>query len=1189
MMGQFAELIGIMERVLEESGRPLATKALVEEVNRILVDRPLPESTILTFLMRNGETFVESSPGEWALRSWNPTDQGVSRITAEGAENPWKEASGQINELRPVNQTLEKLAESLLDHLVPPSQDRPILDRLTVFHIAQSSFKSDSLPRDAVDSNRLVPPMLHEQTKNLSWRFPPMMQATFFIKAKPGIQPKLDIRVVFGVASLLEYQEWRPFGETQRIQRRYVSKPEISAPRNFASVRLNRERYYMRENEEAKDFCRKSAEAVFYEAMISQPIAGDFKNMFKLPSVEPAKTLVKAYDETSGQTLECTQVDLFKPSGLEHQITSDDPRWALTYLRVGSAHVKLDLETEYHDDWGVFEITIRLSNNFWTDRRRRPAHYTLLHSIVFPHLYITTSGAQYILGPQQHEECLNQLRSGTSQLSEHEQFIADLTTQTNCVLTRSTKSSDTVIMTPFGVYDTIRVDPIPGPRFATISRDIDSFISSSTLSETAIEYIRSSSYRSACLLAVIRAIQRAFTGPSGALQNLYKYQWKAIQNRLELLASGSSNKSTVIRAPTGAGKTLVFFANAAIHYLLTGQRTVMTFPTRILNEDMFKRLTRFVYALRQEMRIVDPDLVDRIKGGILIGTSDPSYQAIVNPIEGQMMVQYDGCPKCQEEEKHRKVICREINGRLVGVCEDETCQHTITYMAGPRETEDMLPALTIATPDKLFYEATISNYLNFSLRFFGAPCIRCKCGHHVSLLLKRGQIGDTVKCPKCGEIIDKEKAAKAGPKVLPKLVKSPPLYFVLDEVHSLYGITATLMSYFFSLLREMARSFGAEYEPTFETGTATIANEQELIEAMTHQEMMAFPNNDEEFFKYFTVQADRIRYRSVMFMPVGKANRSTITNSILSGHRANRPGGELAKSVGRQTGGAYDFLLAYIPRKANGYIVANEIRRMLDDKSITFLSGDAPTARLVTILQDVLDGQTNLLLANMVVSLGIDIPRLNNMLMLGIPKSMTEMVQTVGRTGRGEHPGHVVIHLQPSIPRDEFVYRHFHRVMGDVTGYFDSKPVAPVNTYVADLIFMNVLHALLATRLMEDYRNCFSDHSGKWLAMGNNRRRLLGRMVKEILGRGGTDDLKLEIARTIQPRLMEAMVELSTKRGFLSNWARSHPEVLYSLRARADRVPVVIGQTALLKEMKKGISRDLRSVEEDAGYDVVED
>lgn len=1185
-MDHFAELIDTITRILEENGAPLSTEALAAEVNRILEDRPLPQSIIVTFLMRHGDVFVESSPGEWALRAWNPSDEGVSRITTQGAKNPWKQSTGCISGFGSVNQSLQGLAEELLDHLVPLSQDRPVLDQLTLFHITRSSFESDRLPRDAVDSNRLVPPILHEQTKNLSWRFPPMMQTTFFAKPTPGEKVRLDFRVVFGVASLLEYREWRPFGETQRIQRRYVSKPEISIPKAFADIGLNGKQYRIRENEETTDLCRKTAEPIFYEAEMAQEITGDSKSEFELPIVKPTQTVVKAYEEGSSKILECAELDFFKPHGLDHEITSDNPRWAMIYLRIGGAQAKLSLEVEQHDEWGVFEITVRLSNCLQSGRSSRP-YSTLLQSMIFPHVYLALSGAEYIIGPQQHLECLEQVRSNSPRLLEHEQFLADLITQTNCVLTRSTKSTDTVVVAPFGVYDTIRVNPIPGPHFSTIRQDIDSFINASTLSEAAIQYIRSSRYRSACVMGVIRALQRAFTGPSGSPEALYKYQWKAIQNRLDLLASNSTHTTTVIRAPTGAGKTFVFFANAAIHYLLTGQRAVMTFPTRILNEDMFKRLTRFVYALREEMTAIEPTLVDRINGGILIGTSDPSYQAIVNPIEGQMMVQYDGCPRCQELGKRNKVICRKINGRLVGVCEDENCKHVIDYMVGPREAADLLPGLTIATPDKLFYEATLG-FAQSSLRFFGGPCIRCACGYHISLMKKAGQVGDVVECEVCGRSIDKEKAAKAGPGVLPKVLKSPPLYFVLDEVHSLYGITATLISYFFSLLRQLAKMFGADSEPTFETGTATIANERKLIEAMTHQRMMAFPD-DREFFDHFSVEADRVRYRCVMFMPVGKANRSTITNSIQSCYEASKKHGVLAESLAKQTDGAYDFLLAYIPTKANGYIVVNELRRILDDKSIRYLSGDAPTADLVTILQDILDKRTDILLANVVVSLGIDIPRLNNMLMLGVPKSMTEMVQTVGRTGRGKHPGHVAIHLQPSIPRDEFVYRHFHRVMGDVRGYFDAKPVAPVNTYVADLIFVNVLHALLSIRLAEDYRNCFSERNGRWLAAGNNAKTLLLLMLKEILGRGGTKDLQREIARNIQPRLQEAMIELSTQRGFLRDWARNNPDVLYSLRARADRVPIVIRQTTLLEAMKKGRARDLRPVEEDYSEHLPED
>lgn len=1180
-MEPFAELVATLSQTLNANGRPLSIKALVAEVNRALADRPMPESAIEKLLQKNSSMFVETNPGEWAIKAWNPANMGVSTITPVGPKNPWGRTTGRIEQFQPLSQSLDDLARIVLDHLVPATEDRPTLDTLSAFHIAQSSFKPNCLLRDATDANCLVPPVLHEQTKNLSWRFPPLMQTTFFVKAAPGIQPKLNVRAIFGVGSFLEYQEWRPFGESQRVQRRYVSRPEVNTPRAFANVKLNDGSYFLREDDETNDFCRKSAQVIFYEAIVAQTIEADSTNEFELPEVQTCDVIIKALDEVSGKSRQVTQIDFFRPVGLDNQIAGgDSSRWALVVLQRGGARIKLNIETKSHDDWGVIEVSLSLSNEFRSDRTRPDDEYILLHSVIFPHVYVTVTDAECVIGPQQHEECLNEVRN-RSRLSMQDQFIAELTTQTNCVLTRSTKVEGELVVAPFGVYDTIRLDPVLGPEFSTLCKDIDSLISLSSLSETAIKYLRGGSYRSACLLAVMRAIQRTFRGPTGSVKRLYAYQWKAIQNRIEFLASGTRDRTTVIRAPTGAGKTLVFFANAAIHFLFTGQRAVMTFPTRILNEDMFKRLTRFVYALREEMHAVDPQLVDRINGGILIGTSDPSYNAIVNPKLGQMMVQYDGCPKCQEKGLSKKMVCQEIAGRMVGVCEDEKCKHTITYMAGPKEVGDLLPALTIATPDKLFYEATIRAPQK-ALRFFGAPCIRCKCGYHVSLMNKEGQIGDSLKCSQCGQTIDKAQAFKAGAKALPKLVKSPPLYFVLDEIHSLYGITATLISYFFNLLREMARSFGAEFEPTFETGTATIANERELIEAVTHQEMMLFPN-EQEFFDYFEVNPHRVRYRTLIFMPVGKATRSTITNSILSGHRGNQSSGALANSIGKRTDGAYDFLLAYIPRKVNGYIVANELRRVLDDKSITFLSGDAPTARLVTLLQDIFDRKTDLLLANMVVSLGIDIPRLNNMLMLGVPKSMTEMVQTVGRTGRGRYPGHVVVHLQPSIPRDEFVYRHFHRVMGDVTGYFDRKPVAPVNTYVADLVFINVLHALLSTRLAEDYRNAFCSRSGEWLAVNNNSRAFLGRVVKEVLGRGGTPDLQREVALTLQPRLRDIIFELSTNRDLLFKWIESRPDALYSLRARADRVPVAIAQNALLEEMKRGIARDLRPIEGDSG------
>lgn len=1166
-MDQFLELDNLISAVLTKSDSPIVLGTLAKEVNGILGSRALPESAIRAFLMRNRDRFMEVRPGEWTMGDKRPRSRGVRRVDRDAPRDPDDTPAGEMGPLKPLRESLPQLAQATLDHLVPTTADKPTLDPLSVFHIAQSTFRSNCLPRDATDTNILVPAKLHEQTRNLAWRFPPMLETTFFVKSHSQEKPSLDMRVVFGVASLLEYQEWRAFGETGRVQRRYVSQPEINTPSSFANVKLNQDEYCIRESRDSTDYCRKSAKAVFFEIRLHQAIDKDGVTIFDLPSIDQHEAIIKTFDESTGKTRECAQVDFAKPVGLDLPQGSVAPRFALVVLKVACAQIRVTLETKYHEDWGVFEIGLRLSNTQQTSGMRKSDHQMLLHSVVFPHVYITLSHGQYIIGAQQHAECLEQVRRQQTQLSQQDQLIAELTRQINCVLTRSTVQADTVLLAPFGVYDTVRVDPIRGPELSSVCESIESFISAATLSPNAVRYLRGDARKARYVIAAMRATRRAFTTPHGPLQTLHLYQWKAIQNRIEALATPTAKSTTVIRAPTGAGKTLVFFANAALHFLLTGQRAVMTFPTRILNEDMFKRLTRFVYALREEMRAVDPELADRIHGGILIGTSDPSYKAIVSPIVGQMMVQYSGCPRCEEHGIHRKIICTESGGRPVGMCEDPACGHQIAYMAGPKDVGDVLPALTIATPDKLFYEATLGAPQE-ALKFFGGPSILCSCGYHISLLRKANQVADVVTCPRCSQRIDRQEAARARGHTVPCEVKSPPLYFVLDEVHSLYGITATLISYFFSLLRQMARSFGVEAEPTFETGTATIANERDLIEALTHQSMAALPD-DKQFFDYFELHAERVRYRSLVFMPVGKANRATITNSIVSSCQAAQEQGNIMQSQRTRTDGAYDFLLAYIPLKRNGYIIANELRRSLDDKSIPFLSGDAPTAKLVTLLQEILEGRTNLLLANMVVSLGIDIPRLNNMLMLGIPKSMSEMVQTVGRTGRGRHPGHVVIHLQPSVPRDEFVYRRFHRVMGDVAGYFDRKPVAPVNTYVADLIFINVLHGLLSTKLKDDYRYCFCERSGNWLANGNNARNLLGLLVKEILGRGGTVDLQREIARTIQPRLRDTMLELAGSRGFLRDWARNHPDVLYSLRARADRVPIVVGQTELLEAMRR--------------------
>jgi hypothetical protein len=223
---------------------------------------------------------------------------------------------------------------------------------------------------------------------------------------------------------------------------------------------------------------------------------------------------------------------------------------------------------------------------------------------------------------------------------------------------------------------------------------------------------------------------------------------------------------------------------------------------------------------------------------------------------------------------------------------------------------------------------------------------------------------------------------------------------------------------------------------------------------------------------------------------------------------------------------------------------------------------------MVRILRDVLDKQTNLLLANMVVSLGLDIPRLNHMLMMGVPQSMTEMAQTAGRTGRGNVPGHVTVHLLPANPRNEFVFRNFHQVMGDVEGYFDAKPIASVNPYAADLMLNNAVVGLLSTRIAADYLNAYCNRAGAWLQ--RNARSFLERLVGAVLAKTDDRALQAEVVKSVRRRYQELILKLVTEtRQQLWEWVKNQPDTLRSLRATTDWVEVQVDEQRLLGLMER--------------------
>jgi superfamily II DNA/RNA helicase len=217
------------------------------------------------------------------------------------------------------------------------------------------------------------------------------------------------------------------------------------------------------------------------------------------------------------------------------------------------------------------------------------------------------------------------------------------------------------------------------------------------------------------------------------------------------------------------------------------------------------------------------------------------------------------------------------------------------------------------------------------------------------------------------------------------------------------------------------------------------------------------------------------------------------------------------------------------------------------------------------------NGKLPMLLANLVISLGIDIENLNNMVMLGAPRKMTEQVQTAGRTGRGNAPGHVTMHLLPSNPRDVYLYANFHRVLGDVEGYFETAPIQPTNAHAADLLLPNLLKAVLAGMSYEQFV-LTTRRASMALSDAETENQLRYDLLRLLRTDDTPQDLVVEINQTVQRRLKEYEHKWGRidNTVYLSEWFQREGNMMYTLRKGSDRhIDIDVEQDDLLDRLDR--------------------
>jgi superfamily II DNA/RNA helicase len=105
------------------------------------------------------------------------------------------------------------------------------------------------------------------------------------------------------------------------------------------------------------------------------------------------------------------------------------------------------------------------------------------------------------------------------------------------------------------------------------------------------------------------------------------------------------------------------------------------------------------------------------------------------------------------------------------------------------------------------------------------------------------------------------------------------------------------------------------------------------------------------------------------------------------------------------------------------------------------------------------DGTFDVLLASNMISVGIDIPRLGLMMMVGQPKTISEYIQATSRVGRGSVPGLVVSLYNAGRARDRAHFETFGSWHSSLYREVEATSVTPFAPRAQD----KALHAVMVT------------------------------------------------------------------------------------------------------------------------------
>lgn len=294
----------------------------------------------------------------------------------------------------------------------------------------------------------------------------------------------------------------------------------------------------------------------------------------------------------------------------------------------------------------------------------------------------------------------------------------------------------------------------------------------------------------------------------------------------------------------------------------------------------------------------------------------------------------------------------------------------------------------------------------------------------------------------------------------PDLDVDPPELIIQDELHLISGPLGTVVGLYESGILSVITARGGR--PKVISSTATIRRAHEQSAELFGRKVALFPPSGlSAEDSYFSKQDDASPGRLyVGVMSPNLSYKSAIVHLMTALMQAPR-----AIALGEGEQDSYSTLVAYhntirdlgqslnlarddVPARLKVLWPDEAQRRQLDDEEILELTSNVGGQRLTRVLGRLERSPSqrdfvSVLATTNMISVGVDVPRLGLMTMVGQPKTTSEYIQASSRVGRGEIPGIVTVLYSTSKARDRSHYETFPTFHQSLYQYVEPTTVTP--------------------------------------------------------------------------------------------------------------------------------------------------